>query len=544
MQISFRKLANEILHNKEIDKDEKIKYIEQIFASIFNNHIINNKNMIALLSQIISGVYYTNPTSDSEIENLQDTKTIIWLKIYTKYVLSNSNWELSLKIHDLMLSTIIQDISLFKDEQIVDLVSNMLLVQYSYGFLENELISNEQREKIKSLMQRKIKFDVEKGEISLSFLVERNMAKVLNQIKNIIESHRNFRYYEYWGTISHSKVLIWWDKCDRNSWILYCLYFNYYIYYDNHEIIYRTDDWNNIDNQRKGDILSNFMDIFDFSNGRIKPDWITKINEMGDWIGEKIDLHADMFAGLFERANEEKRQINLYNQQNNLDVVEPYEYSNESILYCNNIDNLKYSYVQYIDLGYNDINTFKDESLRVSAFSCCHYFLETLIKREFKSVELSFDIVGVNTLLDLINTQKIIYGNYIFTNDLIFSKEVRDSNKFKLLEQKLRGLSGCNDGNIYDHIYFGENIPQYNIMVYKPDRKQLTREEIEDVCSQNKLAEDRYRVQPDCFCNKQQAIEYVERFYRKDMIKIEIKHNFSDVDAYYVKIKRNRIKTK
>lgn len=214
MQISFRKLANEILHNKEIDKDEKIKYIEQIFASIFNNHIINNKNMIALLSQIISGVYYTNPTSDSEIENLQDTKTIIWLKIYTKYVLSNSNWELSLKIHDLMLSTIIQDISLFKDEQIVDLVSNMLLVQYSYGFLENELISNEQREKIKSLMQRKIKFDVEKGEISLSFLVERNMAKVLNQIKNIIESHRNFRYYEYWGTISHSKVLIWWDKCD------------------------------------------------------------------------------------------------------------------------------------------------------------------------------------------------------------------------------------------------------------------------------------------------------------------------------------------
>lgn len=263
---------------------------------------------------------------------------------------------------------------------------------------------------------------------------------------------------------------------------------------------------------------------------------------MGDWIGDKIGLHADMFSSLFEYANEEKRQINLYNHQNNLETIEPYEYSNDSKLYCNNIDNLKYSYVQYIDLGYNDINTFKDESLRVSAFSCCHYFLETLIKREFKSVELSFDIAGVNTLLDLINTQKIIYGNYIFTNDLIFSKEVRESKEFKLLEQKLGGLSGCNDENIYDHIYFGENIPQYNIKVYKPDRKSLTKEEIEEVCSQNKLAEDRYKVQSDCFCNKQQATEYVERFYRKDMIKIEVKHNFKDVNAYYVKIKRNRIK--
>lgn len=125
---------------------------------------------------------------------------------------------------------------------------------------------------------------------------------------------------------------------------------------------------------------------------------------------------------------------------------------------------------------------------------------------------------------------------------MIFSKEVRESKEFKLLEQKLGGLSGCNDENIYDHIYFGENIPQYNIKVYKPDRKSLTKEEIEEVCSQNKLAEDRYKVQSDCFCNKQQATEYVERFYRKDMIKIEVKHNFKDVNAYYVKIKRNRIK--
>ncbi len=510
--INFEQRILEAAKEDTFREEEKQAFLYNIVKALAENARLSPNAKKKVLARVLR-VNFGQPLPNFI---LQPTTCIL---VFQHLVLENENWDRALMLFECILGAFRYSLRSAKEFR-ASVMAYMYALQCTYAIYEEDL-SEERRKKILSLATMRFEDPVDSSALSFSAILKKDIKDILHELRKICDG-KEWIDFDYWGKSEGMKMVVW-----ERSRVRQILYFTCFLNaYCIHGPIYRSEDWESHPPDNRREILTEFLSLFDKRDSGLTSGAMEEIGKIAVLAGlsRKVDRLA--FADLFETANEELKGM----MPAKTEIL--CEHCEKDLMYCEDESLLPIVENMHASIGCYDKTIYTRENLRELAHSgmMIDALLENTMKKYGKAIKLSYDAAGVKKLCDLFEQQKIGISNYRL-EEWYFPSEARNMAEFADLK---RWLEKIFVETIYAVPFFSDKLPRYKFILRELEMKEVDESEVEKICEENKIAEDRYSVQFDCVLNLAEAKEYVRKNYTKDTFVFEIKHNFSSCGLYYL----------
>lgn len=525
-------------------KEHKVKdgEIQEMLRNYISALLENQLCSTRCKDKMIRNYIYKLSTFDWHSETqLLLVEQVVLLYILKYYIIQNEDLdEQKFIFQELVKNTYINNIY-NNSNTYYNYLSIIFQVFYAYIMLEGETLKKDYREDIKKLFQTYIGTpNIVK--LNIAMLIKMNIEGIICAIACRIEKKDKFTTtFEYFPPYIKAKSVVWTKKFNiKFMFLIFILYNDEVGFYS---LYGRFFEWNKMDNIAKLEVLNEFMSFFDYSKGVIKRDIVDEIGKMADLMQCSFSLNEEKQIKLFNHLRDEHEKTFIENidekETPELDMTNIKQLLNELMKheevfgwdsnYCDSFY-IKYSVPDYICRREHINNTNAARSIQAACLSAINNYINS----STNELKLSFDEQGIKKMLTFLNNSKYDSKNYTFTDDLAFSRELRESAEFKGIINKNDSITNVDTHKINSFIYFNKNNFKFNIKIPYYECPDLTNEECAEFIENSKAYNGLYNID-GALMTKDKAINTVQRLFCRERIIFKLMISFKRHDVTHIK---------
>ncbi|MGI6502259.1 MAG: hypothetical protein ACOX1S_15580 [Anaerostipes sp.] len=497
------------------DQLEKIFYV--YLENIMDNNIISEKVRNKLVERYIRSFsrmhWVTNQTNNSLDVN-------VLLNLLKCKVLKNINVEERNYFYKLLIQYAFYN-NQNDNEKYYDYLMYMFQAFYAYIYCEREALNPGYRKQLEETFE--LEFSSETmARMSAPILIERNIESLLYAIGRRIVAGKEFddRRFEYFPGFTMVKSVIWTREFNVEYYFLM-----YVIFYDDvfyHDVYKGFIDIEGMSNEEKEALLKCLQDFFEFKTSLLKASFLDECRMYGKTLNATCNITEQEQTKLFTYISTEyaslKRNMTETQEPNERNVIQ------ESVMQRIN-DLMEKDHIFGWNASYKTDTYIKfqmpDRIYRKScrneqtvARSIQHGIIESVRKYvacNSVNVELSFDLDGVEKLLDIIKTDKYDATNYIYTNDFAL-ENLREEPKYIELEEQEKKLEYIKTPQFHQYIYWKKEKFVFNVKLSKMEIREMSDLECANYLENDRCYNGLYNVD-GALMPKHEAMDQVKKIY-------------------------------
>ncbi|NCD07049.1 MAG: hypothetical protein EOL97_13100 [Spirochaetia bacterium] len=531
----YDKIINFLEENVLIDDDVKIFILYKLFDALYNNEVFTKKEKVNILNEFISQLTYMGDKPDSFIQDKQK----ILLMILKYKILDNTNYNQSefLIMQILEVLDLNTGLSYKNNPHYFETVALIYLVIYLYSESEVETLIPEHRDKIKDLI------NIEKNKLSpkegtFKSLIIKNFDEIVIALLNIKkEKYNSLHFLENFTDLNYSKSVVW-DISAGFDFAMCNFFFSYHYQYP-YELI---NNWENIEDKRL--YLQRIQEFFSIDSANkisLTQKKTRKMKKIKNWIGFEHEVNTIKIQNLFTKNNELLKELNIENK-----IVINYKEVSEKIkkLVNENFEKSKLDeYSNSIELSEDDKEYYFAE-IKESQYLQEQYheyivgriyekllqILYNEISKSIKPKKFDYNIYGVESLIEDLNSNSYTKTNFNLINELLYFKNKLKADNWDFLEQL--NLENVENKYLKSKVVYKGYLPKFNIKVKEYKIEKLNDTECEKYSENFKISNEYYKID-NAYYTKSEVMDLIYEKNRKVVViytfKIEKPNNFSGI---------------
>jgi hypothetical protein len=497
-----------------LNRNELVNVQYDLFNSIYLNTIISKDFKHSLLVQIIEHLV----TYNFEKSNQNSAKQLVLLKVFKDFVLTNINEEESRMFIDSMSKASKKHI-VYNDEKFMQTLGLLYFSTYIYSITEVELITSEHREKIELLFSYENNNNINNEKISLRKLINENFAEIFRQIINLDnEMFDDFGFMDYFPEYINHKSTVWsYDALVEFTFMNYLM--------SHYELGFMFDAYKTSSSE---EILTVLINLFD-SKKRISDSVRNKIASIARLLNQKSDINVSIQENLFGTINESLKQIKNKNLKREAKQI---------TLKTDEINTqIKHEFLKNF-FGYNDSLDLSDaqtlffkpiivrKNLKEVSFikSRIINYLNSFLDNEVTNYKIKFNLIGVKSLLKILNNSNFNLRNYTFVDDLALSSSIRQTKEYLELKKIILNMKVDETYPFRTRLFFRSNFLEYNIEISRYELFDLSDEEC-TAFAENFKSTDGLFYYNQVYYGFSEIVEVIKNDFGKEVIHFMFKAN-------------------
>lgn len=515
--------------------------IERIFYCFFEN-IIKNQVCTKIVKETIIENYFWSLTKfywKDRNDLVLPIDCIGAINIWHYFVLKNENVKERNYIFNVLIKELLYNNRFSRERKFFDVLSLMLQSFYAYAFYEGETLTAEYREELQKTFMQPITNATLKN-FKISTLIKVNIEEILVSAGNRISKKSNFeRRFEYYPPFMMVKTVVWTQEF--NIKFMFMLYVIYHSEIGFYSLYGRFMDWDNLDGKSKLEILSHITHEFDYNSRTLKNEFQEECLQFSVVLEHTYKINDEEQANLFEhlREEQEKLMLNTIEDSGEIEVDSKEIYQSISDLMEKDQifgwapEFVSESYIKYttpVCIGRKEyrttINTARTLELAIIEA------VERYIQRNTNELELTFDMEGIERLLEFICENNFDARNFSYTDDWALA-QYRKEQSFKALVDMQQGIEVISTPKISQNMYFNKEHFKFNIKISKIEFENLTLDECAEYIEGSKCYNGFYNID-GVLMPKEKAILSVQKLFCKESYAFKLMVSFQKDDIAHI----------
>lgn len=538
---SMLEISNGLENLEALNDSDKSDILYHYFKSIYLNELINKRVRNNLLEDLIKHVSNFNYSDENDYDSVKQKSLLL---IVRDFVLVNKEIEDAEDIL-IQISKVFYSGRLYQSNKLFETIAIIYLAIYLYSEYETETLVKEHREKLKSLIHAHEQ-NIHTSRISFNAVINTFFMQIVKALWNLSDQdYKNLHFIEYFPPQAGPKATVWGMRAGINF-----ATFNYLLsYYDFEPLPYKMiNNWDKLENKRI--YIESLLKLFDYEDQVLTESNRDKMNRISEWVGIRGSVSLDIQKEMFEKLNKEMQLLEeneLEKVDNNIPKVDEI-----NILLKEKLSNSRNSYGYNASIKIEEAQEMhfrplimnlqhSNNSLNLSTRLARSFkdFLNEQIKKELPEVQLSFDLEGVEALLNKLKNKGFNKRNYTYIDDLALKKEVRGSAEYQELVELIKNISFEKTKPINSRMFFKDDCLEYNIKITGYNLELLTDDECSDYVEKFKVGVGLYKLQ-EAYLNKSKAMELIKEGYRKELVSFRYNSNLNSDCGIRIGFKSNR----
>ncbi|MEG1550686.1 MAG: hypothetical protein RR355_00280 [Oscillospiraceae bacterium] len=502
-----------------ISENTDIENLYFVIYSFFNS-IEKNRNISEDCFFDFAQQYFNTICAFTSCESTNDIFSKCILSIFKNSVLLNEDRDFRERIYCVIIKALHTKNLYSSEKSFIYTIGNIFTALYFYVFWEKETFTARHREELQSLMSQVVK-SKDNVHISLYYLIQENCKAVFDFL---VEQATSAEFYEgmfeYYPRGMGAKTVIW----SRDSKLVlafefYCIFwyeFNLFpCYFD-----IKKDKVN----------ISEILSKFNTSEKTLSALARENVLQLGMWLKEDDLIDERFLEANFDKINDLVKQYQGKSHATSQDIS--LEETNRTLKQLFSKDqNSAFTPA----LPISDSREYQLESMFVfnsqTSMDIAHgvkneigKIISEHIKAHFSFVDVNFTLSGVTEMLGALKNDTYTFYNYRYIDDLAFTKDVRQTDEFKSIEEIYNEMVPL-PYNQFQEKFFVKNTPvKYNVEVTNHQYKELSQIEIDDWLTSFKIADNKYKIQEAVY-TQAEANQYLHKHFRRTLTTIKVVSN-------------------
>ena len=317
------------------------------------------------------------------------------------------------------------------------------------------------------------------------------------------------------------KTVVWTQEF--NIKFMFMLYVIYHSEIGFYSLYGRFMDWDNLDGKSKLEILSHITHEFDYNSRTLKNEFQEECLQFSVVLEHTYKINDEEQANLFEHLREEQEKLMLSTIEDSGEIEVDSKEIYQSISDLMEKDQIfgwapefvSESYIKYttpVCIGRKEyrttINTARTLELAIIEA------VERYIQRNTNELELTFDMEGIERLLEFICENNFDARNFSYTDDWALA-QYRKEQSFKALVDMQQGIEVISTPKISQNMYFNKEHFKFNIKISKIEFENLTLDECAEYIEGSKCYNGFYNID-GVLMPKEKAILSVQKLFCKE----------------------------
>lgn len=528
-----------------LDNFDKNLIISLYFSSLYDNELIGNKMRMSLLEDIIHHLTDMRFSSENDYD---EVKKQVLFRIIKDFILTNEEEKIGRHLFGIIVEELYRDgfIESYSNNYNV-VAAEIYCALYFYSEYEVNTLSKNHRKVLKSYMN--IALDsIHANRITFSDVIRTRFADVVNSLWELANNFdSNIKMFEYFPPRVKVKTTVW-----EEERVLKFAMLNYILCdYDCESFAgILLSKLGNGDVNKKKYLLRHLLNSFNVDNEELTDYEQRVLLDLSTWLGNDSNIDSSQQQQIFKQINTELKKIEDKFEGNGDSQIELTEINQKLSAYLS--DKKYYGYnsslicdshemklpPQFINLTHG---TPGDRIIPIVS-RYIEEFLNQHIKKVFKELEISFDQIGVDELLDVLSSSDFDKRNYTFVNDRFLREDIKSSPSFVNLRRIIEGIEMQKTSPYKLRMFYKKGSLEFNIKITDFTIETLNNEELSKLAEKYKVSDDYYRVD-SAYLNKSQAMKTIKERCQKINLSFIYGFKGSEDNGIIIKFKRN-IRTK
>lgn len=532
------------LHKIKLYQENKItnEFIYKCFLHYFNA-IIENQYCTEHLKKYLINEFFKETTLFKKFEKTSyappDYAAV--LDLVLKYIIYQNDKKMKELTFHALAANLYYNIK-YIPEKYFNFLSNLFQLFYFAIYYETETLSETARSELKNMIQTPAS-NIYLHNYTIIDLLKQNIAGILRALAAEIQTDNIFRR-EHFAPYMISKTAIWTtENVIRYFMVLYAVFYTELIF---DEFFSLFTDWTSTENKTRYKILTHVLNLFDNQTGTFKYTVMKEIEEASAFYEYTSTLSPERQTILFQKLNEVQRE-----------TAEAYELDNSDInLTVSDIAEEVKNLLQSDRIYGLSLNTHTDTYIkcRVAPNICKRSWarsalsnqirysiieeMNKFLKRNARTLKLSFDEDGLQTLSSFLENSVYTHRNYTFSNDWSLSQYQKSDIYLKVCKQNDSTLL-VKTNRIHQYMYFNADNFQFSVKLSTASFAELSASECERFLEDLRAFNGQYNVDGILY-PKEKAVELIKQLYVKTNASFKLYTDLSKNDVVRIFFDRKK----
>jgi len=529
---------------KVLDNSDKNLIIYLYFSSLYDNELIGKKMRMSLLEDMI---HHLTDMRFSNENDYDEVKKQVLFRITKDFILTNEDEKVGKHLFGILVEELYRDgfIESYSNNYNV-VAAEIYCALYFYSEYEVNTLSKNHRQVLKSYMNTALD-SIHANRITFSDVIRTRFADVVKSLWELANNFdSNIKMFEYFPPRVKVKTTVW-----EEERVLKFAMLNYILCdYDCESFAgILLSKLGNGDVNKKKYLLRYLLNSFNVNNEELTDYEQRVLLDLSTWLGNDSNIDSSQQQQIFKQINDELKKIEDKFEENGDSQIELTEINQKLSAY---LSNKKYH-------GYNSslICDSHEMKLPPQFINLTHgtpgdriipivsryieEFLNQHIKQVFKELEISFDQIGVDKLLDELSSSDFDKRNYTFVNDSSLREDIKSSTSFVKLRRIIKDIEMQKTSPYKLRMFYKKGSLDFNIKITDFTIETLNNEELSKLAEKYKVSDDYYRVD-SAYLNKSQAMKAIKERFKKINMSFIYGFKESQDSGIIIKFKRRTIK--
>lgn len=532
------------LRKIKLYQDDKItnEYIKKCFLHYFNA-IIENQYCTEHLKKYLINEFFKETTHFKKYEKTSYAPPdyAVVLDLVLKYIIYQNDKKMKeLTFHALAIN-LYYNIK-YMSENYLNFLSNLFQLFYFTVYYDTETFSETARTELKDMIQTPVT-NIYLQDNTIIDILKQNTARILRALAAEIQTNNIFKR-EHFAPYMISKTPIWTtENVIRYFMVLYAVFYTELIF-DGFFSLFT--DWTNTEDKTRYKILTHILNLFDNQTGTFKYAVMKEIEEASAFYEYTSTFTLEHQTILFQILNEEKGKI-----------AETFELDNNDIDFTANDIAEEVKNLLLTDRIYGlslDVHTDAYIKCWVAPYTCRrssaksslanqirYSIIEEInkfLKRNAKTLKLSFDEDGLQTLSSFLDNSVYTHRNYTFSNDWSLSQYQKSDVYLKVCKQNDNTLF-VKTNRIHQYMYFNADSFHFSVKLSTASFAELSASECEGFLEDLRAFNGQYNVDGVLY-PKEKAVELIRQLYVKTNASFKLYTDLSKNDVVRIIFDRKK----
>ncbi len=525
--------VDHILDSLEVENFTKKRYVLNFYDAVIENSIISEKTRYQIIDSILQKLCYLRDQNSGDMRG----KILLYIAKYS--IFENENDEERKKVLILVLNNLFNENRYSRENCYFSVVAQLFRGIYFYCVYETETLSPVYRENLAKLYNYG-----ENGKnnfkVTLSTLVNQNTSVIIEWLTNDAVNHNGqLNIFEYFPANFYCKNAIWEQgTLLRFAFLVYSI-FGYRFYLFPAAKIVQDEK---ADISLKRGICTQLVAMSN-SEFKLNDDSQAALRQMQTFLGCKKIIPNQYFVENFKFFNAKLSELTT--KQNEAVLEETSDniqrLSSELETMLSSLKSFKFNSQIPLEKSQHfkiqpSLRTIKANDIKYAArekLDELKFILNEIINDTLRPEEVDFNLSGIKKLLVLLGQDTYHFKNYVYIDDLAITKEIRNTNEYRELEEVLSAIPYNESCELNNYIFLKQKSIEFNFSIIDYHLDPPTEEQCQDYINGFKVAEGKYRID-GIIQDFAEAMKYVQKNYRSESSEICIATNITRDSGFVV----------
>lgn len=463
-----KELIEGLFEGDHFDSSDKALFAYQYFVAVFDNSQMNPSTKTKQIDRILRFFCDMDETSSGEI------KAKVITNIVKYNILDNPDVEVRKRLFCSLIEALNARKYSASDKFYIATISEIFRAFYFSIYLEEGSLTESYREKLLQLFHS---VTDEKDRIPLTFmtLIHDRLSDVIHWLAvngmSFIDRPRPF--WEYRSPAMNWKRMVW--TMEEVVTFAFCIYQSIGSNIDGHPFVGILESKEFTDEEKCGVCkvlldqysedgfatltLRRIEQVFEFCN-------ITAGNQAMVWDLEHV-YYQDKYIQLSTAMNLKCFSESAMTNQDVFEAVRDLYGQNQIFKFDSNLS--LFPGKRYLfEPTYEWLNKYFWKNVPQRVKDKIWKYLNSYVGSELPSIGINFQLEGINTLIEALQSGEYQYRNYRYTDDMSFRPEVRNSKEFQRLSDIMKDIPHDSRSQLGGHVFLKQaNIPINFLVQYE-----------------------------------------------------------------------------